>query len=71
MQSPALGHLTDPGRWDGESHPRQSLGSETGAREVSAVDPDGQEASSSMARVPGGCATRVLPYKSILPLLME
>lgn len=62
MQSPALQHLKDPGRWDGESHPRQSLGSETGARVVSAVDPDGQEANSSVARASGGCATRVLLY---------
>lgn len=57
-----LQHLKDPGRWDGESHPRQSLGSETGAWVVPAGDSDGQEANSGVARVPGGCATGALPY---------
>lgn len=71
MQSPALQHLKDPGRWDGESHPRQSLSSERGARLVSAAEPDVQEANSSVVRVPRGCAARVLPYKSILPILIE
>jgi len=62
VQSPALQHLKDPGRWDAESHSSQSLDSEKGARVASAVDPDGQEANSSMVRAPGGCAARVLPY---------
>lgn len=56
---------------DGESHHRQSPGSETRARVVSAMDPDGQEANSSVVRVPGGWFTRVLPYKFILPVLIE
>lgn len=55
----------------GKPHPRQILGSETGARLVSAVEPDAREANSSVGRVPGGCAARVLPYKSVLPVLIE
>lgn len=46
-------HLKDPGRWDGESHTKLSLGSGTGCRVISPVDPDGQEANSNVVRVHG------------------